>query len=717
VSLSSPPLSAQEQFLLELTQWLGHVLQYSASHPSCARLGERTHRTLQRALEVSSPLEVGVLKDGLTFGETDATHAALKTRTAPHLHERGVLLLRFAHGTSLAELASFVELLALPVQTIFDRGGLVRLTMDRGVTRVQVEEISHDITEEEREEQRRRKRLRTFFNDMLKNLLARRAAGFSIAEQLLELLEHPEIAAALLQEDTGSTLAEAVAGLALMVLQEERKTGVVLRPKMCAVLFALPAEARDRLLLGFPPLVGEFRSALAWVFDGLGEDELARFGFHSVRAHADDIDGVLYALGVVAPSHGRRLGALRRLALSLYELPPAEAETDRVLRALTCDPGEHDSFRAERDVLAGAAQRALDVRRAALGPGESKSSSLSAAIDRANIASGAQRAVADLLKMASTTRDFEKVCAKLPAALRSGADGDGHDVFIGVVTGLVRARPSRADAVDKALAELAGSPAPRQALRELDRASASLEGPELEAMAGVVSLLATSFPAPALEQLEASENRKMRRLLLDGLPGSGKALLPLLRPKLKSPSWFVVRNIVSLLPRAGGTAADLVEAARHAHERVRLEVVRALRAVAQDRAAMDVAVALLTDPSEDVRKAARVSIRGDLLGPEAIAKLEALAESDEQPEELRRLAVQALGQSPDDRAARALFKLLQPRGLIEIGSGSSHVRDLAAAALRRSSAPSAPDQFAQGLRSSVGRVRKACERAAGKGDA
>jgi hypothetical protein len=45
----------------------------------------------------------------------------------------------------------------------------------------------------------------------------------------------------------------------------------------------------------------------------------------------------------------------------------------------------------------------------------------------------------------------------------------------------------------------------------------------------------------------------------------------------------------------------------------------------------------------------------------------------------------------------------------------STVRDAAAFALRRSPAPSAAYWFNEGLRSSVWRVRKACERAAGIG--
>src|SRR6266851_4524786 len=109
----------QEKALVEITQWLGRVLQYSAAHPVAQALGAHAHESLVAALQQGGPLEVGVLKDNLLFGDVPATHPVLRIRTAPYLHERGVLLLRFAVAVRLEELSSLVELLALPVPDLF----------------------------------------------------------------------------------------------------------------------------------------------------------------------------------------------------------------------------------------------------------------------------------------------------------------------------------------------------------------------------------------------------------------------------------------------------------------------------------------------------------------------------------------------------------------------------------------------------------------------
>jgi hypothetical protein len=71
--------------------------------------------------------------------------------------------------------------------------------------------------------------------------------------------------------------------------------------------------------------------------------------------------------------------------------------------------------------------------------------------------------------------------------------------------------------------------------------------------------------------------------------------------------------------------------------------------------------------------------------------------------------IHALGRSPRDEAAAALLRILQPKGLVDLGG--SAIRDIAASMLRHSTAPSAPTYFEQGLRSPAWRVRKACERA------
>ncbi|MDB5219370.1 MAG: HEAT-like protein repeat-containing protein, partial [Myxococcaceae bacterium] len=271
--------------LFDLAQWLARVQQYSASHPACAQLGEKMHRSLGRSLSLASPLAIDVLKDGMTIEDAPVTQLAVRSRLAPHLHERGVLVLRFFAGVSVPELTTLVEILTLPVQTTFDRGGIRALFTERGVARIQVEEIAHDISSDERAAQRTRARLRTRFADVLRQLVAQRSLQGLTGEELAELLAHAEIAVTILEEDQLG-VAEAFAALSMMVRDEEKRTGEVLSPKLIAIMLALSPPSHDRLLLGLPTLVGDFRDALAWAFDALTEAELARIVLASFRAHA-----------------------------------------------------------------------------------------------------------------------------------------------------------------------------------------------------------------------------------------------------------------------------------------------------------------------------------------------------------------------------------------------------------------------------------------------
>jgi HEAT repeat protein len=245
----------------------------------------------------------------------------------------------------------------------------------------------------------------------------------------------------------------------------------------------------------------------------------------------------------------------------------------------------------------------------------------------------------------------------------------------------------------------------------LDQSSVAVEGEELADIVATVNLIVAHAPFAALELLETSSNRKMRRILLDAIPTAPGAL-PLVRARLASPSWFVVRNAVILLGRCGGTGDDLALVARHPNEKVRLEVVRALRAVPHEAKTTDVLVGYLTDSSQDVAAGARALLRGEHLGPGAVPTLERLASDEQQGDELRKSYIGMLGRSPTDAAANALWRLLQPRGLLDLGSAAA-IRDAVAAALFTSPAPGARVLFEEGRTSSVWRVRKSCERAAG----
>jgi hypothetical protein len=708
--LGTASISDHEQALVELSQWLARSLQYSPAHPACRTWGDRTHATLTRALERESPLVVGVLRDDITVGGVSARHPAVRTRIGPCLHERGALVLRVLHGVTREELASLVAILTLPVQTVFDRGGLLRLAMEHGLARVQIDELAHDVTAEERESQRRRSKLRSFFKEVLDALLARRVVDARVAEHLAELLEHPEVAVTILEEDAAG-LAEAAAGLALMVRQEEQRTGLPLAAKLRDVFLRLAPRSRDRLLVGFPPLVGEFRGALAWSFDGFSERELARLAFPAVRGRADDLDAVFYALSAAVPHDGTRLSALRWLGLSFFDLPADEGGATEALATLALATPDYDSFQREREVLRGIAGQALAVR-GALAMAPPAPLALEPEAETAPAFDG-RRSVADVVGIATRTRSFDRLCQGLPPAAEAMLADGATDGVVGLLRGLAAvARAEWRPAAGEAIQHVAAASASR-VLADLDAATVSLEGEQLEEVSAVVKLLVTHAPASVLDRLDHSENRKMRRILLDALAQGGTGLLPMVRPRLRSDRWFVVRNAAMLLGKLGGASRDLDPARRHPDDRVRLEVLRSLRALPADEASMDIVALFLTDPSQEVRQNARSSLRGELLGDAAIAVLERLAHDDQQPEELRRRVVEALGRSPRDTAALALSRVLHPQGLIESGATAS-VRDLAASALRRSPAPAAPGYFEQGLSSSVRRVRKACERAAGE---
>lgn len=709
-------LIAQEAVLSELAYWLGRAMQYAPTHPSCAQLGSKVHATVSRALQAETTLQYGVSKDNvLVGGEVPATHPAVRIRLAPHLYERGVLLFRLSQGVTIDELTAFIEILTLPVNTIFDRGGIVRLVVGRGIVHVAVEEIAHDITAEERELQRRKKELKKFFAEALANLLARRdieGIAALIGEHLGDLLEHPELAVTLLEDDPVG-VAEAVAGLCLMVQQEAERTGAELLPKLHRILAALSPSGRERVLLGLPPLVGEFRSALAWALDTLPEEELARFVFPSLRRHAHDLEVVMYALGLASPHDGRRLSSLRRLALYLYDLPVDDGAGTELLAVLALPPGDADSYWRERDILAEHAVRALASRRSFdpsqvlthPPPAPVPSTAPAAAFD-------ATRVITEVVKMSARTQRFDRLCAKLPAAATDLANVGSVDAVIGLVRALRSVtRPEWKDLAAKTLATIAAPELVTRLLSKLDETGTALEGAALDDILLAVHLLTALAPETVLDQLDISQSRKMRRILLEALSQAGPTILQALRGKIRSPQWFVVRNAVTLLPKAGGTVHDLMPILRHPNEKVRTEIARSLRAMPADDLTMEIAAGFLEDPSQEVRQQARFLLRGDMLTPRSIALLEHYAGDERRPEETRRYIVEVIGSSRLDDAAGSLFRLLQPHGLIEMSS----VRDAAAFALRRCPAPSAAYWFNEGLRSQVWRVRKACERAAGIG--
>ncbi len=709
---STRPPSPEEQALIELSRWISRAIQYSPGHALCAQLAARTHESLTRALDVGL-LEVGILKDRVTVGQTPTTHPILQTRLGPHLHERGVVLVRFAHGIAVHELSSLVEVLVLPASEIFGAGGLRNLLRDRRVAHVQVDEIAHELSTEDRERIRREESMRELFREMLMRLLARGAVSAELAAHIVELANHPDLAVRVIQCDPHVNLAEAVAGFALILLQEEQRLGEALLEKMGPILMQFAGESRDKILHGFPPLVGDFRHALGLSLAVLDEVQLASFVFTSLRSRARDLEPTFYALGLAAPDAELRMAVARQLAGMLYDLSLEERATRELLAVLAVRRDDVVSFALERGAIAGAASRILSSRIPLQREGEEELVDAKAfspmALDRLGL-----DAARDVIIRSSRMVDFDRFCASLNTATRTLAGSERSPAIAGILIGLAQVQePHWKRMAADALARVAKSGVSAAALQATERLANTGQAAGEEHVEDVIALSSILVPhnaEPVLDLLERSNSRKLRRALIDVLAAAGKDILASVRSRLGSSQWFVTRNMIILHARLGGRAEDLVALAEHPHTQVRIEVLRALRASARDPVAWEIVLARMDDRAPEVASAATGTLA--VMDPpvSAVPVLEGIAGNDARGVETRLAVVRVLGRSREDASAEALRRLLEPRGLMESAAATA-VRDEVARALRRSLAPAAATLFEQAIASPVRRVRKACERA------
>lgn len=703
-------VKAVDRALVELTQWLGRAAQYSIEHPAVREFGRTVHGRLVIALNLCGPLDIGVLKEALTVREEELPSALLRNRTAPYLHERGAVLLRFSPGVTFEELATFVGILAMNPHDIYDAGGLRVLMSRRGVSQITVEEITHEITTEEIAEERRQRKLRDLFKDTLAALLA----GHRIEEldyrDLLELLHKPDVAARIIESETADGTAEALAGLALIALQEEIKTGQPMGAQVIKVLHELGTEARARVFAGFVRLVGAFREALGQIFDDMDEPALAGFLFSALRAPERDIDSFFYILSQVIPDETRRRAVLRRLGARLYDLPFEEGRALGLVMSLTRQVDPQDAFAADRDLIGRAARDIARMRFPLRARNETvripEERFAPDVLDRLD-----HRLSATLLSFGSRLVDFQQHVEKLPRLAESLAGTRRGGALAGLFQGVVQIRDPRWKLLmDDTIAKLAATSAAAAVAQEIEKFAGAYKQ-HGEALAPMLQVIAQHHAGALIELLEKSPNRDTRVLLLDVLPAAGASLLPYLRDRMRHRDWFVVRNMVILMRRLAVPCVELFPVVQHPHPAVRLEVLRALRAVAaSDEQAVGMLIDYLSDEDGEIRSGALLALNDARLSDRDVARLETAAVDESRSEEVRKAAIRALGRSASNAAARALMRMLEPKGLIELPSTGA-MRERVAVALRDSKAPEAASLFEAALRSSSWRVRRACERA------
>jgi hypothetical protein len=694
--------SSDDQWVLDFWQWLGRALQYSVGHPAAAALAARTHDRLTRALDHEEAIPLGVFKDGLTIGTVHATNPALKTRMGPYFHERGVLILRFVRGVTLDELTSFMRIATLPVSDVFSAGGMRALVTQRGILRVQVEEIAHDILEEEREEDRRLKRLRELFLALL-GAVEKGVDPQIGGVELLELLDEPKILARILE--SSEALGPILAGLADVVLEAEEHHAVDLQPKVRAVIRAIAPEARDRLLMSFASLDPTARAPLARVLGGFEPRGIAELVLPSVRMHAYHIDRLYFALRAIVPDAGVRIEVLRKLARLLNDLPLDEPMTFDVMAALARPPTDDDPYRFERAVLTKMAARIHEDRAAfRVRPPAQKMSA--EPFEPAPLDALDHRVARDIALFGAKIVDFGDFAARMPALSDALCRAGRASASAGLISALAAIEDPRWKPATRAtLRAIAQSSVTLHVVRDLDN-----HEERTAQMGPLLRVVAAARPDVLFSALENAQNRKFRRSILEVLSGCGPAIAPLVRQRLAAAEWFVVRNMLVLAPRVALVVADVVPLLKHPQPKVRVEAARALRGMAAEPQACELLAALLDDPEPEVQAAAIAGLAEMPLSPNVALRLEQLVLDERRGDDTRLRAIDLLGRSSTNEAAQALYRLLEPRGLIERPFVST-LRERAAAALHRSKAPASAGLFANGQQSATWRVRKACEKA------
>jgi hypothetical protein len=159
-----------------------------------------------------------------------------------------------------------------------------------------------------------------------------------------------------------------------------------------------------------------------------------------------------------------------------------------------------------------------------------------------------------------------------------------------------------------------------------------------------------------LDILASSRSRVTRRKLLDRLAATQLDVVPLVASRLEDDRWYVQRNMLLLLGRVGRVPPGFPMArwTTHADARLRAEAMRLQMSLAGQRE-----LALRAAFSDVDPRVVRVGLAVVQQGcpPRVLPFLAGLAQGGRVPEDLRLLAVQALGNTQDSQALDGLIAL------------------------------------------------------------
>jgi hypothetical protein len=624
-SRASPPRDFSD-FLIELSVAVHKHAMYPEGHPSLGPAAEGVTRHAERLLGDRDVLAFGVARHQLIIEgvATDAQHPVLR-RLAESLHRHHLGAVSVLRGVQPAEVGVVLRALAGDP----DRDGRLPLESGQlpGAEHVRLHRLTLDgltiVGEEPGDEESggAASRIAELWIGLARAALAGEAddaAGDGAAGDGRRLAEPDRVADAIDRHQGAEAYDQVVVGYLLQIASELKTASGsearTLRRRSARLISALKPETLRRLVQ-------------------MGGDATRRNAFIHEAAEGMAVEAVVDLVKAAADASGQTIshGLVRMLTkLSAHAeagVAVAKPLADSALREQVqsllrewelADPNP-DDYRRMLEYLAtapagtGAASSVADDLNAL------RLVQMSLEVDTAGPV--ADRAIEVCLK--------EGKAQPLVALLEQAPAGNG------VAAERLRARLTQPLTI--------GAIASRE---PLDEASLDYLMPSIS-IEGFGTLL---------DVLVSSRSRVTRRKLLDRLVNAPIDVVPLVASRLEGSEWYVQRNMLLLLGRVGRVPAGfpLARWTTHDDPRLRAEALRLQMSLPGQRE-----VALKSAFSDVDPRVVRVGIMVVQHGcpPKVLPFLAVLARSEKVPEDLRLLAVQALGNTREQAALEALVAL------------------------------------------------------------
>ncbi len=310
--------------------------------------------------------------------------------------------------------------------------------------------------------------------------------------------------------------------------------------------------------------------------------------------------------------------------------------------------------------------------------------------------------------------DYRRLARRLDLVARNAMMQSDAEQFLRIAKAVTRHRddPARLDDIRLAAAQWLEGMVEAGCLDFLVDRLCQKETAYHEEIEEVLGALGEMAVDALLQRLALEESMSGRRRLLAAIVRQGDISLPQILRGLQDDRWFVVRNMATILGELGRESAlePLSHQLHHPDRRVRREVAFAVAKIG-GRLAPRLLRECLADADPGVRQAA-VAFLGAARDHLALQRLMAMAEErprDAEEHELRKAAIQALGQLGSSRAVPVLARLMR-RGFWWRRAETDEIRITAAAALGLLGGPEAVKALER-AKGGGGRVAEACRQA------